>query len=183
MNQKLNLEIVINFLLETQMFKGLAVSELSEIASVMDIQKFQAGEVIFNERDIGDSWYVLFDGSIQVSKHIPFQKDKRVAILQKHACFGEMAILDSSPRSASIKAKEKCIVFRFPRRRFERLLEEGKLGAYKLVYGMACTLAKRQRQLNIQIAELTKEIEDIEAEFDQDRSDIFDRTDLFTIER
>ena len=183
MNQKLNLEIVINFLLETEMFKGLTVSELSEIASVMDIQKFQASETIFKEGDIGDGWYVLFDGAIQVSKHLPFQKTKRVAILDKHACFGEMAILDLTPRSATILTLTACIVFRFPRRKFERLLEEGKLGAYKLVYGMACTLAKRQRQLNVQIAELTKEIEDIESELDQDRSDIFDRTDLFTIER
>ena len=183
MNQKLNLEIVINFLLETQMFKGLSVSELSEIASVMDIQKFQGTEVIFTEGDIGDGWYVLFDGSVHVSKHLPFQKDKKVATLTKHACFGEMAILDATPRSATIIAKENCIVFRFPRRKFERLLEEGKLGAYKLVYGMACTLARRQRQLNVQIAELTREIEEIEAELDQDRSDIFDRTDLFTIER
>ena len=132
----------------------------------MDIQKFQANEIIFVEGDIGDGWYVLFDGRIQVSKHLPFQKDKRVAVLEKRACFGEMSILDSSPRSATIKAKEQCIVFRFPRRKFERLLEEGKLGAYKLVYGMACTLARRQRQLNIRIAELTKEIEDIEAELD-----------------
>ena len=183
MNQKLNLEIVINFLLETQMFSGLNVSELSEIASVMDIQKFSEKEIIFTEGDIGDGWYVLFDGVVQVSKHIPFQKDKQVATLQRHACFGEMAILDSSPRSATISSKSDCIVFRFPRRKFERLLEEGKLGAYKLVYGMACTLAKRQRQLNVQIAQLTKEIEDIEAELDLDRSDIFDRTDLFTIER
>ena len=53
--------------------------------------------------------------------------------------------------------------------------------AYKLIYGMARVLVERQRDLNLQVTHLTKELEDIESELDLDRSDIFDRTDLFRI--
>ena len=125
MKQKLNLESIINFLLETELFCGLTAVELSEIASIMDIQKFKKGEVVFSEGDIGDGWYVLYEGEVLVSKHIPFQKDKSVASLHASSCFGEMAILDSTARSATIFAKEDSVVFRFPRRKFEKLLEEG----------------------------------------------------------
>lgn len=181
MKQKLNLESIINFLLETELFCDLTAVELSEIASIMDIQKFKKGEVVFSEGDIGDGWYVLYEGEVLVSKHIPFQKDKSVASLHASSCFGEMAILDSTARSATIFAKEDSVVFRFPRRKFEKLLEEGQLAAYKLIYGMARVLVERQRDLNLQVTQLAKELEDIESELDLDRSDIFDRTDLFRI--
>lgn len=181
MKQKLNLESIINFLLETELFCDLTPIELSEIASIMDIQKFKKGEMVFSEGDIGDGWYVLYEGEVIVSKHIPFQKDKSVATLQISNCFGEMAIIDSTPRSATIVAKDDIVVFRFPRRKFEKLLEEGQLAAYKLIYGMARVLVDRQRELNHQVMQLAKELEDIEAELDFDRSDVFDRTDLFRL--
>ena len=181
MSTNINLEDVIGFLMETQLFRGLTNSELSEITSVLDIQRFAKDEVIFAEGDVGDAWYVLYEGSVQISKHIPFHKDNKVAILAPPDAFGEMAILDSTPRSATVIAKEDCVVIRFVRRKFERLLEEGTLGAFKLVYGMAKVLSERHREMNEQIASLTQEIEELEAELGE-RSDVFDRTDMFVID-
>ena len=103
---KLTIEKIIQFLLDTDLFSTLSVTELSEIEAIMDIQRFRAGELIFSEGDIGDAWYVMFDGCVQVSKHMPFEKDETVARLSSKACFGEMAILDSTPRSATIFALE-----------------------------------------------------------------------------
>ena len=56
-----------------------------------------------------------------------------------------MAILDGSPRSATVRAAEASTVLKFPRSGFQQLLEEGNLAAYKLVYHMAKVLVSRQR--------------------------------------
>lgn len=158
----LTLEGIIQFLLDVEMFAPLDVVELSEILSIMDIQQFKKGADIFSEGDIGDGWYVIYRGSAKVRKRSPFSMDQTVAELTQSFCFGEMAILDESPRSATITCSEDMIAFRFSRRQFERLLDQDSIGAYKLVHGMACTLAERQRILNQKITELTQELDTIE---------------------
>ena len=179
----INLEAIIGFLLETEIFSLLTSTELSEVTTILEFQRFAAGEVIFSEGDVGDAWYVLYEGKLAVSKHIPFKKDSQVANLLAPAVFGEMAILSSLPRSATIIAKENVVVMRFARRKFERLLEEGKLGAYKLALGMGTVLSDRHRTLTEQVAILSQQIEDMEAmREEEENTDLFDRTDMFRIE-
>lgn len=179
----INLEAVIGFLLETDVFSLLTSTELSEVTTILEFQRFAAGEIVFSEGDVGDAWYVLYEGTVSVSKHIPFKKDSKVANLSAPAVFGEMAILSSLPRSATIIAKENVVVMRFARRKFERLLEEGKLGAYKLALGMGSILSDRHRRLTEQVARLSQQVEDLEAIREEDENtDLFDRTDMFTIE-
>lgn len=159
MRPNLTLAKIIEFLMEVDMFASLDVSELSEIVSIMDIQSYEKGEVIFSEGDIGDAWYTIYSGSVAVERKNPFHDISSVADLCASSCFGEMAILDDAPRSATILASESTLLFRFSRSKFERLLDKKSLGAYKLVYGMACILAQRQRRLNNKISELTQEID------------------------
>ena len=169
--------------METEIFSLLTSTELSEVTTILEFQRFAAGEVIFSEGDVGDAWYVLYEGTLAVSKHIPFKKDSKVANLTAPAVFGEMAILSSLPRSATIIAKENVVVMRFARRKFERLLEEGKLGAYKLALGMGMVLSDRHRTLTEQVARLSQQVEDLEAmREEEENTDLFDRTDMFRIE-
>ena len=65
-----------------------------------------------------------------------------------------MAILDGMPRSASVRAAGPLTIFRFRRDRFDALLAQGSLGAYKLVAAMARVLSHRHRQLTHQIFDL-----------------------------
>ena len=179
----INLEAVVGFLQETDIFSLLTSTELSEVTTILEFQRFAGGEVVFSEGDVGDAWYVLYEGTLSVSKHIPFKKDSKVAILSSPAVFGEMAILSSLPRSATIIARENVVVMRFARRKFERLLEEGKLGAYKLALGMGTVLSDRHRRLTDQVARLSQQIEDMESIREEDENtDLFDRADMFTIE-
>ena len=159
MRADLTLENIIGFLLEVDMFAVLDVSELSEIVSIMDIQHYSKGDVIFSEGDIGDAWYTIFDGSVAVERNNHFYDGATVAHLAPKSCFGEMAILDDAPRSATITVEESTRLLRFSRAKFERLLDGQSLGAYKLVYGMACILAQRQRRLNNKLSELKQELE------------------------
>jgi CRP-like cAMP-binding protein len=159
MRLNLTLEKLIGFLLEVEMFASLDVAELSEIVSIMDIQTYKSNDIVFSEGDIGDAWYTIYSGVVSVERNKPFHDMSSVAEFGPACCFGEMAILDDAPRSATITVCEPTILFRFSRTKFERLLDSKSLGAYKLVYGMACVLAQRQRRLNNRISELTQEID------------------------
>lgn len=154
MELSLTLEQVIDFLLETELFGDLSPGELGDIVQIMQIQRFRPEQVIFGEGDAGDAWYVIFDGAARVEKRDPFSPTREVANLGPHACFGEMAILDDSPRSASITATEDTTTFRFPAASFAMLLEEQSVAGYKLVHAMAKILCARQRAMNGQIADL-----------------------------
>jgi CRP-like cAMP-binding protein len=175
MDQSLTLEAVINFLLETPLFGELNPSELAEVVKIMQMQGVRDGEDVFREGEKGDAWYVLFSGVARVTKGTAFGEPREVANLESHACFGEMAVLDDSARSASVTAAGDIKLFRFPRRPFQQLLLEGNLAAYKLVYGMARVLCKRQRSLTLQMSSMMED-ESIERRVLQNQlGDLLDR--------
>lgn len=147
----ITLEQIINFLLETPMFRDLDASELSQIVHIMQVQRIRDGHAVFREGDPGDAWYVIFDGTADVYKDAEFLPARRIFHLTPRSCFGEIAILDHSPRSASVIARGDLAVFRFPRKEFEELLAEGNLAAYKLIYEMAKVMAQRQRTTTQQL--------------------------------
>jgi CRP-like cAMP-binding protein len=153
MDQHISLESVINFLVATPLFRDLDAAERGDVARIMEVQRLERGEQVFGEGDEGDAWYVVFDGTADVMKQTP-SGQTQIATLEPGACFGEMAILDGMARSASVVAGGPLTVFRFRRERFDDLLDQGSLGAYKLVAAMARTLSQRQRALTRQLAEL-----------------------------
>lgn len=157
MELSLTLEQVIDFLLETDLFCDLDAGELGDIVQIMQLQRFRPEQAIFSEGDAGNAWFVIYEGSARVEKRDPFTPTRQVATLGSHACFGEMAILDDSPRSASVTATEDTTAFRFPAAMFQMLLEEHSVAAYKLVHAMAKTLCVRQRRMNQQLSELVDE--------------------------
>lgn len=151
--RSITLEQIINFLLEAPMFGDLDAAQLSEIVHIMQVQCVRDGHVVFREGDPGDAWYVIYDGTLEVHKSEDFLPDRKVATLGPRACFGEMAILDHSPRSASVVARGDATVFRFPRKEFEHLLQQDNLAAYKLIYEMAKVLSARSRKVAQQLSE------------------------------
>jgi len=146
-------ERLITFLLETPMFEKLVPSELMEIIHIVEIVQFRAGDVVFREGDTGDAWFVLYRGKVDVLKQ-GATGEKKINELGPQACFGEIAILDGSPRSATIRATEDSVVFRVPRKIFGELIDSEQLVAYKLLHQMAILLAGRQRSTTLRLSEL-----------------------------
>jgi CRP-like cAMP-binding protein len=153
MDQPITLDTVVGFLVSTPLFDGLDAAERAEVVRIMEVKRLQGGEEIFHEGTAGDAWYVIFEGQVKVVKDAA-TGPTQIAILGPGSCFGEMAILDGQPRSASVEAAGPLTIFKFRRVRFDELLHQGSLGAYKLVAGMARSLSQRHRQLTQQVSEL-----------------------------
>ncbi len=154
MDTPVTLEEVIAFLLETPLFEDLSPNELAEVVQIMQYQRVRDGQTIFREGDDGDAWFVIFRGECVVTKNAPFGPARTIATLPPRTCFGEMAVLDGSARSATVQAKGDATVFKFRRPAFQSLLEAGSLAAYKLVYAMAQVLCVRQRNVTQQLSDV-----------------------------
>lgn len=158
MDIKIERERLITFLLETPMFEKLTPAELMEIVHIVKVKQYQAGEVVFSEGDAGDAWYVLYKGAVEVLKH-GVTGEKKIIDLGPRACFGEISILDGSPRSATVHVTEDSEMIRIAREDFDELLDNEHLAAYKLLHAMAVLLAERQRTTTLRLSELLKATE------------------------
>lgn len=156
MHGGLSLEQIINFLLDAPMFGDLDATELSQVVHIMQVKTLRDGQPVFREGDPGDAWYVLYDGQVEVIKEAEGTQ-RPVTTLGKRSCFGEMAILDGSPRSATVRCQGDVTAFRFPRVEFNDLIAQGNLAAYKLVYQIALVLVARQRRTTQRLVELYDE--------------------------
>ena len=93
---------------------------------------FRQGEIIFSEFEPGDTFYLIQSGRVQLVKLIG-EIERTLDILQPSEMFGEMAILENSPRSASAIALDEVKVLEFNSQNFEILLLGNPQIALKLL--------------------------------------------------
>lgn len=78
-----------------------------------DVTNYPGGTQIFAEGDPGDMMYVLLDGIVDI-----VHDDKVVETIELGGIFGEMALIDARPRSASAIARTECTIARINEKRF-----------------------------------------------------------------
>ena len=93
---------------------------------------FQKDDVIFCEFEPGDNFYLIQSGRVEILK-IMGDLQKTIDILHPGEVFGEMAILEEAPRSATATALDKCVCLEFNRENFEVLMQGNPQIAMKLL--------------------------------------------------
>lgn len=99
-------------------FRGLSADELVPVATIAARVAFPEGHVIFRQTDEGDRIYVISEGVVDV-----LRDDERIATLGQGECFGEMALLDRTTRSATIVATSDVAMLTIARDDFLDLLD------------------------------------------------------------
>lgn len=93
---------------------------------------YKPGEIIFCEYEPGDSFYLIQSGKVKIVK-IFGNIEKTVDILHPGEFFGEMALLEEAPRSATIIANDHCKLLEFNKANFEVLMKGNPQMALKLL--------------------------------------------------
>jgi CRP/FNR family transcriptional regulator, cyclic AMP receptor protein len=106
-----------------------------------DVVALAAGQALFTEGDAGDSMYVLLAGTADV-----LLRGKVVETLATGAIVGEMAIIDDSPRSATVIAREDCNFIAINAARFLALTRENADFALHVMRAMAHRLRHAGKQ-------------------------------------
>ncbi len=109
---------------------------------------YQAGEMIFSEYEPGDSFYLIQSGRVRITK-IVGEIEKNLDILQPPEIFGEMAILEGAPRSATAIAIDTVKVLEFNRANFEILMMGNPQIALRLLRLFAKRIYDQKRRFMI----------------------------------
>ena len=138
-------------LLKIPVFQELTPRELKTIQRILHQREYRQAEVIFAEGDIGLGMYIIEEGIVQIAcknqHHI-------LAELVKGDFFGELALLDDTPRSASAVAKTPATLLCFFKPDLLDLIERNpKLGS-KILFRLAWTIGERLKSTNEQVKDL-----------------------------
>lgn len=142
------------FLKCVELFQDLDDSELAALISSARDERHEDKAFIFKEAEIGDAMYVVLDGTVKIIKYVTGNKFKTLVALGVGEFFGEMALLDGQPRSASATAHGVTRVLRIGRTEFSALMSENPYLGLKVVIRLARNLTDRLRRTNDQVIEM-----------------------------
>jgi CRP/FNR family cyclic AMP-dependent transcriptional regulator len=110
--------------------------------------EYDPNEIIFSEFEPGNEFYVIQDGRVKIVKIIN-NIEKTLDVMEVGDFFGEMAILEEEPRSASAIAVDHVKLLRFHRENFDSLLQGNPQLAYKLLVIFSKRIYDQKRRLMI----------------------------------
>ncbi|MFP4162381.1 MAG: Crp/Fnr family transcriptional regulator [Chitinispirillaceae bacterium] len=131
------------------LFGNLNARERKTICSVMVAREFGPGEVILREDDDDShTFFIIATGLVHVAVLSSEGKQTILATLKRGEFFGEMAILDGEPRSASVIAAQRCILLMLYRRDFLQVLQDYPKISIHMLIEMSSRLRKSNRHIN-----------------------------------
>jgi CRP-like cAMP-binding protein len=129
------------------LFASLEESGLQEIAELLIDRKFPKDAVIFEDGSMGDYMYVIRTGEVKVTKMSEDGREKILEILGEGEFFGEMALLDRQPRSASVKTTRACTLLALSRQDFIALLRRDPDISLELIRELSRRLRETDEQI------------------------------------
>jgi CRP-like cAMP-binding protein len=118
------------------------MSSLERFRNDTDVLDYPAGETIFHEGDSGARMYVVITGSVRLSV-----MGRTLEKVGPGGVFGEMALIDASPRSASAVAVTACTLVPINADRFTSLIRETPAFALEIMKAMAMRLRSMDRRV------------------------------------
>ena len=137
----------INFLKTVPFFGDLSSWQLKKVSEIVFERSYEEGELIFEKGQPGAALFLIEEGRVNVEV---FQNGQNLdlAILEKGAFFGEMALLDESPRSASARALEPTKTLALYRSDLTRLIHSDPQTACQIYQALAKIVGDRLRSTN-----------------------------------
>ena len=141
----------VNLKLETlkkiPLFRYLTYQELVKVLNITYLETYDAAATIIKEGDNGEELYIVLAGRVSVSRN-----GQEIVELHPGVHFGEMALVDQSPRSATVKAKDATRLLVVQRRSFYTLIRKEPVLAVKLLWSFVQVLSRRLRETNEQLS-------------------------------
>ncbi len=132
------------------LFAELDDRELAQIASVAKTRRYAKDDVIFHEDESGDVFCVIREGKVKITMISPEGKEIILTMMGPGEFFGEMALLDDAPRSATVVALEPLEVVTIWRSDFLQLLADN----FSMTRKILSELSKRVRRMSLRIESL-----------------------------
>ncbi len=149
-----------------QVFPGLSKQESAELAAVAELRTYPPGTVLCREGGIEETFYIIVSGQVEVSKHIA-QGERRVLHHQGAGeFFGELALVQNEPRTATVGTLEPTTVLEIDRDAFMSVLQRSASMAVRIMLQVTSRLRAADqsaiadlRRKNTELAQAYAELE------------------------
>ncbi|MCK4707362.1 MAG: cyclic nucleotide-binding domain-containing protein [Gammaproteobacteria bacterium] len=144
---------VLNIISEMTFFDTFEPQELDIISRHLSYREIEKDEVVFNEGEKGNYMCFVAEGSLNVAKDVDGKKNVVISMITRGKSFGEMAMVDLSPRSATVIGSKKTVLIIMGRQAFDLVLERHPKIGVKLLSGVARLLSLYLRQASGRLAD------------------------------
>lgn len=146
-DQSWSVEEIIPLLRKVSFFEGLSDEDLGKVASIVKRAVVKEEEILFQEGDPGDAFYIVHEGGVELTVTRPSGQVEKLALRRPGEAFGEMALLNDAPRSATARAVSPSTLIRVDKGSFQELL-----ASRKLALGVLASLSKALRALDMRLS-------------------------------
>ncbi|MBI4862753.1 MAG: cyclic nucleotide-binding domain-containing protein [Candidatus Riflebacteria bacterium] len=134
---------------EFEIFRGLKPCEVFLLLKAGETLEFEPEDVILKEGAVGENFYLILDGTVEMRKGSYIKPGTRPLRLGRGAVLGEMAFLLHVPRSMTVVASTRCKLIEIDRDRFNELMDASLTAPFKLIRNIAVILAERLHSLTV----------------------------------
>lgn len=138
----------LEFLRSIAIFYGLKPRQLGRIMQAMQKRTYNAGEVLFTEGQVGKAVFIIKSGRVELSRTGSTGKQRTLGVLKAGQVFGEMALLEHRPRTASARVTEDGIVYLLYTATLETLMRQQPDIGVKVMRNIATLLSALLRRTN-----------------------------------
>lgn len=130
------------------MLQDFSDEELARLAGFCEMREMGEGTTVFIENMPGEALFLISKGTIRISKMFAEGDEKTLVVLGPEDIFGEMAVIDGLPRSATARVAEDAELISLRKKDLERLSREDATLALKLVSNIVRVFSRRVREAN-----------------------------------
>ena len=130
------------------MLQDFSDEELARLAGFCEMREMGEGTTVFIENMPGEALFLIRKGTIRISKMFAEGDEKTLVVLGPEDIFGEMAVIDGLPRSATARVAEDAELISLRKKDLERLSREDATLALKLVSNIVRVFSRRVREAN-----------------------------------
>ncbi len=144
------------FLVEYPIYREFDSDDIDVLSGICSEQSYPKGRDIFRESDPGDAMYIIKKGTVKIYKEDRNRK-KFIAMLSEGEFFGEMALIDGSPRSASaVSGDTGCELVKLSIDGFKKLKTQHAKTGFKVTDVLLKFMSFRIRRTTQKTASLLK---------------------------
>lgn len=159
-NDEKNKQAILTVLKSIPVFRDLSARELATIEKTLHKRLYDAGEIIFNQGVPGAGMYIIIEGEVAI---IHEETGQELARLGEREFFGELALLEEAPRSATAVARTKTIVLGFFQSDLFGINERNPRLGNKIILRLARIIGERLRHSNDKLHALQEAMDTLSA--------------------
>ena len=154
-----------DLLRETEIFRNLTEDQIRKMLKIAREVTFAEGEVIMREGEDGDTLYIILEGTVEVVKSlvrgdVDEEENRKNKVFTRldasgHAVFGEIALLETMRRTATIRTVTKCRFYEIKKDDFLNLAETDHELGFRILLNLARIVSARLRKADEDTIKLT----------------------------